>query len=214
MNTLNLKPGDLIVGDGHGFTAALQHWVNGKGATHGCVVTYPTGSKQDIPLLLSAEYNGVVHETWDNFIKDPKYNFWVYEIIGGTQEENYHALDYGERTFLGDVYGYASWLWFGWAGLWIKILNPIGRFLHLKFLQHDVLSENNWFTKGTFCTEHCWYHIYKYTELHPTQWVDIRTKICNQYPDTFQPIQWTNLLQDKRYFRLKWQRVNGVITEF
>jgi hypothetical protein len=214
MNKVILTPGNLIVGDGHDFTAKLQHLVNGKGATHGCTITYPTGAGRDITLALSAEYNGVVHSTWEKFLPDDNYNFWIYEIIDATQEELQYALDYCEKEFLNDKYGWSSWLWFGWAGLWQRVLNPIGRFLHIGFLQHNVLSENNWFTAGTFCTEHTYWFLTKITELHPEKWGKLREILKQYFPNTFQPIQFRDLLQDKNLFRLKMQRVNKITTSF
>ena len=40
---MNIKKGWILVGEGHDITDKLQYLVNGKGASHGCVITFPDG---------------------------------------------------------------------------------------------------------------------------------------------------------------------------
>jgi hypothetical protein len=219
------KPGSILVGDGHGFTSWLQHTVNGKGATHGCHISYPDGSKKDMPLVLSAEYNGVVHEWWHKFVSDNTYNFWLYEVVEATQEEINWALDYCEREFLNDKYAYLSWPWFGWCALWKKVLNPLGVFLHLWY--YNIDKEHNWYFKDCFCTEQEWHFMKQLiVENFGTRsrekvflgktWADkLYELLFNYFPDTFQPIQLKMLLNtNPDIFKLVAQRVDGVFTSF
>jgi hypothetical protein len=217
-----IKPGYLIVGNGHDLTSKIQHICNGKAldgsyATHGCTITWPTGWVDKYPLVLSAEYNGVVHEFWDRFINnDTKYDIWVYEIVGLPQYSLIKALDYCEKEFLNDKYAYLSWPWFAYAAIIRRLINPTLRFLHIKPINID--KEHNWYFKDCFCTAHCWHYIYKAIEcfLHDytkPEFQDAMAELVQYYPDTFQPVQYKNLLLNHpKCFKLKWQRVDGVIS--
>jgi hypothetical protein len=205
------NPGDIIVGDGYDWSAWLQHAVNGYGATHGCVVTYPDGSIK-MPMVLSSEYNGCVHMLWTKFCSDPKYNIWLYNVIGVTEEEVNHALDYLEANYLDVPYAFLAWPWFGWKSLWDNVLNPLGKkFKILSWLYHDVSTENNWFTRNVFCTKQTWIYMDKFSELHPEKWIKLRGILHNWMPDTFQPMNLKTMLQQNPdIFRLEVKRENGI----
>lgn len=207
-------PGTIIVGDGHDWSAWLQHMVNGKGATHGCVVTYPDGSADaQMPMVLSAEYNGCVHVLWSNFVEDSSYNLWLYEIIGMSQKEKNIGLNAIEAKFLDVPYAYFAWPWFGWASLWNNVLNPLGKSLGLKWLYHDIDSENNWFTKNVFCTKQTWIFMDDAASAAAKVWSNLLRIIHGWMPDTFQPMQLKNMLIDNpTIFRLVAKRESGVFT--
>jgi hypothetical protein len=207
--------GDLVVGDGYGLTSNIQHFVDGPGATHGCVVTYPDGAERDMPIVLSAEYNGVVHELWEKFISDIKYNIWVYRIINATSKEIKYSLDKCERNFLNDKYAYLSWIWFGYCAMWKKVLNPILKILTFGKVQYNIDKEHNWYFKDCFCTEHTYYYMTYITELVVNKWTKLKELLSKYFPDTFQPIQYKSLLvQNPDIFKLVYQRINGIESTF
>ena len=186
---MNIKKGWILVGEGHDITDKLQYLVNGKGASHGCVITFPDGSKQNMTMVLSAEYNGVVHALWNKWASDTKYNYWLYEIIGATEEQINHALDYCEDHFLNAKYAYLSWIWFGYKSL-------------MEFLHINVHKQHNWYFKDCFCTEHVYYFM---LEAGVPQEL-----LKDWYPDTFQPMNLKNLLiNNPSLFKLISQRVDG-----
>jgi len=213
-----IRPGLIIVGNGHDWSAWLQHVVTGKAldgrkATHGCNTTFPTGSRRQISLVLSAEINGAVHIRWEEFCSDPKYDFWIYEVIGITEEEINHALDYDEVAFLNVPYAYLAWPWFGWRALCNRVINPLGKKLGLKWLYHDTNKENNWWTHHVFCTKQEWLHMDEFSELHPEKWGKWREELHNLLPDTFSPIDLTNMLINyPDIFRLIAKQENGVFS--
>ena len=214
---MNLKEGNIIVGDGSDIFDKLQHIVNGKGATHGCFFTYPTGSKRDMPLVLSAEYNGCVHILWKTFFDDDEtYNVWCYSIKEATQEEINYALDYCTNLFLNDSYAYLAWPWFGWKRLWESFLNPLGKkFKFLNWIHHDISTENNWFTKHVFCTKQTYIYLDKLTELYPKKWENLRNILHQWLPDTFQPMELKKMLEDNpTIFNWEFQRVDKNINLF
>ena len=205
------QTGDIIVGQGHDWSAKLQALTNGVGATHGCVVTFPDGSNHDIPMVLSSEYNGCVHMHWQDFCSDPTYNIWVYRIIGLTTEEINYGQNQCEIKFLDVPYAYLAWPWFGWKALWNKALNPLGKALHLSWFHHDVDTENNWFTKNVFCTKQTYIFIDDATGIHPDTWKALRTIFHQWLPDTFQPMELKDVCStNPTLFKLIIQRVNGI----
>ena len=209
------KKGTILVGDGHDVTAKLQHWTNGPGATHGCHITYPTGADRDIPLVMSNEYNGAVHVVWKKFVGDPTYNIWLYEIVGATEEEINHALDYCEREFLNDKYAYLSWPWFGYKALWEKVLNPVLNVLTFGRVHYNIDKQHNWYFKDSFCTEQEYYFLDEVSGWDPSRWGKLRGLLKQYFPDTFQPIQFkATLTGNLDIFRLIAQRVDGVFTIF
>ena len=219
MNTIEdvlslIKTGDHFVGDGHDWSAALQHFCNGPGATHGCVVTFPGCSKGDMKMVLSAEYNGIVHEPFVKLIEDPKYNFWIFRVTIALPEEINYAGDYCEREFLDDKYAYFSWPWFGWYALWKRILNPALKFFNEKW-QYNIDKEHNWYFKDCYCTEHTWWNLKKLTELceGSPRWAKLVKLLAEHFPDTFQPVEYRFLLMNNPdIFKLIAQRIDGNVT--
>lgn len=185
MNKYSPLPGDIIIGAGHNFTDKLQYFFNGSGASHGCVITYPNGANHGIPMILSAEYNGVVHVLWDKFMDDPTYNVWVYRIKGAGPEQVANALDFCEKEFLNDKYAYLSWPWFGYKSLWDHVLNPALRFLHLP--QYNISKQHNWYFKDCFCTEHVYYFMLQIVNSDPVRFKNLHILLSPFFPDTFQP---------------------------
>jgi hypothetical protein len=213
--------GSIILGDGHDFTAGLQHFVNGKckdghGRTHGCNTTYPGGSTNQFAMVLSAEINGDVHELWTKFCNDDsKYNIWVYEIVGMTKEEIEYGLDYLEKTFLNVSYAFWAWPWFGWKALVNRVINPLADWTGIKWLHHDINTENNWFTKNVFCTKQEWIYLDKSSEIHPSNWTELRNILHEYSPDTFDPVDLGNItLTYPKFFKLTAQRIDGITTLF
>lgn len=209
-------PGDMIAGCGKGFTAWLQK-INGRANdgrywTHGAEVTYPTGSSGQIDIVASAEINGNVHMRWNEVIEDPSYDIIVVRIKGVTKAETENALDYGDATFLNDSYGWKSWPWFGWKALWDRVINPIWIKVFGSKL-HDVDLEDNWWTAGTFCTERIWWHLKKVIQVNPKRWNRLQEAIQKYFPNTFQPIQWRNLMMSED-FEIVMQRLDGIVTIF
>jgi hypothetical protein len=142
----NPMVGLIIFGEGHDFTGKLQKITNGKAKdghykTHTCQTTYPTGSKRDLPLVLSSEINGCVHVPWGQFLSDSTYNIWVYKMVGMSDEEIFAGLDYSESTYLNMPYAFLAWPWFGWKALVNRVINPLGEKLGLKWLHHDIHTE-------------------------------------------------------------------------
>lgn len=207
------KPGLIIVGEGHSLTDKLQYFFNAPGprASHGCNGTYPNGSEFDMGMLLTAEYNGVVHMLWEKFCNDLTYNFWAYEIRSATTAEIDYAVDYCEKEFLNDKYAYLSWPWFAYAALWRRVLNPIARFLHLP--EYNIDKEHNWYFKDCFCTQQVWWLMKKVTELVPENWQALEKLLSKYFPDTFHPMQLRPMLeQNPEIFRLVAKRVDGVFS--
>jgi hypothetical protein len=213
MGVFTPQTGDIIDGRGHDVSAKIQEFVNGKGWTHGCVVTYPIGSQRDISLVRSAEANGCVHVWWEKFLnEDTTYDIWVYRIQGITKHEIELGLDTCEKKFLNEKYAYLAWPWFGWASLWNNVLNPLGKKLKLKWLYHDVNSENNWFTKHVFCTKDVYTFLETSTGIYPPMWKELRGTLHQQLPDTFQPMQLRKLIADyPDIFKLEFCREDGEV---
>jgi hypothetical protein len=211
-----IKPGYLIVGNGHDLTSKIQHICNGKAldgyyATHGCNATWSLGWFYLKSMLLSAEYNGVVHIYWDKFYNDdPTYDIWIYEMLGVPQHSLIKSLDHCEKEFLNDKYAYLSWPWFAYAAIIRRVINPVLKFFHIK--QINIDKEHNWYFKDCFCTQQCWTLIDKASEdCIGEEFKEMRKELMQYFPDTFQPVQYKNLLLNHpKVFKLKFQRVNGI----
>lgn len=207
------SPGMGIVGYGHDITGKIQNFTNGGTATHGCIIPYPAGSKQDIPIVFTAEYNGVINMLWSEFIKDPKYGLKVVELKGAWKEEIDYSLDKCIKEYLDDPYAYLSWPWFGWAAIWNRGVNPIGKKWELDWMYYDVNAEHNWFTKNCFCTEQVYSYYWWLSDLHPERWGSLRRGLGPFYADTYQPVEWDKLSSDEDLFRVVLTRSKeGVVT--
>jgi hypothetical protein len=184
-----------------GISAFLQHHLVGTG-THAFIIGCPIGSKQDIPIVFESDMR-VSFDLWQNYLNDTNYDMWIYSIKGITQEEIAYSFDKCVRTFLGDAYGYAEWLWFPYRMVCEKIL-------HL-----DVRKQNNWFKrwamKSSICTELGWWFLWFVTELNPEKWTALREILCRWNPDALTANDWLHILEDnKDIFQLELQRINRI----
>jgi len=203
MNLTNPQTG--YVGSGNtktGFSAFLQHRLVGTG-THAFIIDYPTGSKEDIPQVFESDMR-VSNDTWQHYLDDPNFDIWLYSINGATPKEIAYALDFCKKEFLGDVYGYAEWLWFPY------------RMFCQKILHIDVRKQDNWFKrwalKGCICTELYWHFVDKLTELHPERYLKLRSILSEFNPDAMTANDVLHLQEDNPdLFTLMFVKMDGQV---
>ncbi|MFA5395539.1 MAG: hypothetical protein WC346_05905 [Methanogenium sp.] len=188
-----------------GFPAFLQHRLVGVG-THAFIIGYLSGSQNNIQTVFESDMR-VSYDLWSNYLKNAKYDMWIYEVIGLTQEEIEYAMDYCIYTFLGDAYGYLEWFYF-----------PYQMFCR-KILRHDIRKNPNWFSKwlmnGVICTELAWWFLWKATELHPEKWIELRDILKQWSPDTLTSNDWLHILEDHpNIFKIRMRRINNKPLEY
>jgi hypothetical protein len=163
-------------------------------------------------MLRSAEYTGIVHETWDKFFHaDLAYNFWIFRLKGVTKAAIEYSLDRGERELLNAKYAYFSWPWFGYKALWDRVLNPTLKVVTFGKYQYNINKEHNWYFKDCYCTEDVWHTLDWMLDMFP---IPKLQELLNKYfPDTYDPLEFRELLfGNPDLFELVAKRENGVFT--
>jgi hypothetical protein len=109
-------------------------------------------------------------------------------------------------------YALLAWPWFGWKALVNRVINPLGEKLGLKWLHHDIHTENNWFTRNIFCSKQDYKSIDTSSGVYPERWKKLRNDLHDYMPDTCDPVDLANVAYDNPdVFELQFQRVDGVI---
>jgi hypothetical protein len=201
------NPQTGLVGSGNtktGLSAWLQHHLVGTG-THAFIIDYPTGSKGDIPQVFESDMR-VSNDTWQHYLDDTNFDIWLYSINGATKEEIEYALDFCIKKFLGDMYGFAEWLYFPYRMFCQKIL-------HIDVRKQDNFFKR-WALKGCICTELWWWYIWALTGgivVRP-KYNKLRQIISEYNPDAMTANDVLHIQEDNQdLFTLQYMRLDGQI---
>jgi hypothetical protein len=193
------KPQAGIVGVGNshkGISAFLQHRVAGAG-THAFIIDYPDGTQKQFPRVFESDMR-VSYALWTTYLKDKDFDFWLYEVVGATTAEIDYALDKCKEKFLGDIYGFLEWPYFLWQMFCRKVLKI------------DVRKNKNWITGGTICTELFYWYLWYLTEIHPENWIKLKSLLEQWSADAMTANDALHLLHDHpECFRLVMQKLTG-----
>jgi hypothetical protein len=204
---LNPPIGLFGVGDGQsGISAFLQHHLVGVG-THFFAIGYSQGCNFNIPCVFESDQR-VGYALWSSYISDTKYNMRLYSLIGATEQEIKHALDYCIKEFLGLSYGYTQWLWFPYHMFCEKILR-------LKNVDKQKNWFKNWIVKGMVCDELFWWLALAVSNCDPQKWAGLRLILDQYNPDALTSRDvWKILESNPKYFKLEFERMDEVLKSY
>ena len=168
-----LKAGDIIIYNATkgGLFSSLQRFFTRMDFTHTSVVF-----NRIIGLDSVIEANETVAITpFQRTLADTATEFWVFRIKDVSDDLKQEALQYIYNKLSGKLYGFLQLLYFVrrwiWETKWFKFLfGWIPRFLGKP---DDVRIWNNWFVKGTICSELKWHYDYFIAErIEDNDWLN------------------------------------------
>jgi len=171
---ISLKPGDIIIYNATkgGVFSSLQRYFTRMDFTHTAIVF-----NKIIGLDSVIEANETVAITpFKRTLKENTTEFWIFRIEDVSDELLQEALKHIYDKYSAKLYGFLQLLYFVrrwvWETKWVKLL--FGWMPRLIGKPVDVRQWNNWFVKGTICSELKWHYDYFIAErIEDNDWLDI-----------------------------------------